>query len=182
MLQIRGRRTRLADKEVKMRLDLTPDQASEMEWLLKQTLGDMSHEIAATDNARYRAQLVDRRNSLRAVADELHARHDGPEASTTESASVDNTGPDRAPQRVWTVEVIFTEDADRTRADARLRGGEAEWHGWGRARRNPVDPDVPMIGEELATARALSDLSHQLLDQAAHKIERFEGHPVHLYG
>jgi hypothetical protein len=165
-----------------MHLDMTPDQASEMEQLLSTTLGDMSHEIAATDNAHYRALLVERRNSLRAVADELHASCDGLEVSTTESASGDKADTGRPPQRVWTMEVIFTEDADRTRADARLRGGEGVWHGWGRARRNTEDPDVPMIGEELATARALSDISHQLLDEAANKIERFEGHPVHLYG
>ncbi|HZQ59520.1 MAG TPA: dsRBD fold-containing protein, partial [Acidimicrobiales bacterium] len=56
--------------------------------------------------------------------------------------------------RVWTVEIVFTEDEDHTRADARLIAGRREFSGWGRARRNPADPDVPMIGEELAAARA----------------------------
>ena len=42
------------------------------------------------------------------------------------------------------------------------------------ARRNPLDPRV-RIGEELAAARALSDLAHKLFDVAANAIERFEG-------
>jgi len=83
--------------------------------------------------------------------------------------------------RVWTVEIIFTEDEDCTRADARLRAGEREFTGWGRARRNPSDPDVPAIGEELAAARALADLTHRLVHEAADAVERFEGHPVQLH-
>lgn len=84
-------------------------------------------------------------------------------------------------ERVWTVEILFTEDEDRTRADARLQAGRRQLHGWGRAKRNPDDPDVPVVGEELAAARALSDLTHQLIHQAADAIEEFEGHPVQLH-
>ena len=84
-------------------------------------------------------------------------------------------------QRVWTVEIIFTEDSDRTRADARLHADGRDISGWGRARRNPTDPDVPAIGEELAAARALADLSHQLVYEAADAIEGFEGRPVQLH-
>jgi hypothetical protein len=80
--------------------------------------------------------------------------------------------------RMWTVEIVLTEDENRTRADAQLRAGARTLHGWGHARRNPVDPNVPAIGEELATARALSDLTDQLVHLAAHTIEAFEGHPV----
>lgn len=83
---------------------------------------------------------------------------------------------------MWTIEIIFTEDEDRTVAHARMRAGDRELVGWGRSRRNPVDPDVPAIGEELAAARALSDLSHRLVHEAADAIERFEGHPVVLQG
>jgi hypothetical protein len=84
--------------------------------------------------------------------------------------------------RVWTVEVVFTEDADRTRADTVLDVGDLRIHGWGRARRRPGDPDVPAIGEELAAARALADLAHQLLQHAADSIGAFEGHPVNVHG
>ena len=85
-------------------------------------------------------------------------------------------------KRVWTIEVDFTEDGDQTRADVILQVGDRRFHGGGRARRKPADPDVPRIGEELAAARALSDLSHQLLHAAAQEIESFEGRPVTLHG
>jgi len=81
---------------------------------------------------------------------------------------------------VWTISIVFDEDEDMTRADAYLRGAPEEHHGWGRARRNPRDPDRPAVGEEIAAARALSDLAHQLLDRAAKVIETWEEHPVHL--
>jgi hypothetical protein len=82
----------------------------------------------------------------------------------------------------WTVEIVFSEDEDKTRADAVLSGSPDSVQGWGRARRNPVDPDVPAVGEEIAAARALGDLAHHLLDQAAHRIESWEGREVHLTG
>jgi len=80
----------------------------------------------------------------------------------------------------WTVEIVFSEDEDKTRADAVLTGSPDSLQGWGRARRNPIDPDVPAVGEEIAAARALSDLAHHLLDQAAHRIESWEGREVDL--
>jgi len=80
----------------------------------------------------------------------------------------------------WTVEVIISEDEDKTRADAILTGGVEALEGWGRARRNPADPSMPAVGEEIAAARALSDLAHHLLEEAANRIESWEGHPVHL--
>ncbi|MGD9704264.1 MAG: DUF1876 domain-containing protein [Acidimicrobiia bacterium] len=82
---------------------------------------------------------------------------------------------------VWTVTITFREDDESTRADAVIGGAGFDLEGWGRARRNPVDPDVPMIGEEVAAARALTDLAHHLLDRAAHSIESWEGRPVHLH-
>jgi hypothetical protein len=80
----------------------------------------------------------------------------------------------------WRIEVVFTEDADRTRADAVLEFAGERFHGFGQARRAPEDPNVPVIGEELAAARGLSDLSHQLMEAAAARIETFEGHAVEL--
>lgn len=83
-------------------------------------------------------------------------------------------------RRVWTVEIAFTEDENRTRADALLDTGVRQVTGWGRSRRNPDDPDVPAIGEELAAARALSELAHHLVHDAAAAIEDFEGRPINL--
>ena len=85
------------------------------------------------------------------------------------------------PEQNWRVIVSFTEDADRTRADAILELASQKFHGFGQAKRAPGDPTVPVIGEELAAARALSDLSHQLLEAAADRIGSFEGHPVNLH-
>jgi hypothetical protein len=79
------------------------------------------------------------------------------------------------------IELAFTEDGDHTRADALLTLGGQSFHGFGRARRAPGDPSVPVIGEDLAAARALSALSHQLVDAATERVEAFEGHPVRLH-
>ena len=86
------------------------------------------------------------------------------------------------PEHIWRVNVTFTEDDDRTRADAILELASARFHGFGQAKRAPDDPSIPVIGEELAAARALSHLSHQLLEAAAERIESFEGRPVKVHG
>jgi len=86
------------------------------------------------------------------------------------------------PEPSWHINVSFTEDADRTGADAILELATQKFHGFGQAKRAPGDPTVPVIGEELAAARALSDLSHQLLEAAVDRIESFEGHPVNVHG
>jgi hypothetical protein len=52
-----------------------------------------------------------------------------------------------------------------------LRGDHFE--STGKARRNPADPPMPLVGEELAVARALQELSSQLIEAAQDKIEKF---------
>lgn len=87
--------------------------------------------------------------------------------------------------RTWTVEVTITEDEDdrRTRAVAVLRTeARPQVRGEGVARRAPRDREVPEIGDELATARALADLAYQLLDVTAADIEAVVHRPVHLSG
>jgi hypothetical protein len=80
----------------------------------------------------------------------------------------------------WTVQVDIDEHEGSTRAVARLREGDTEsLTGTGLARLNPSDRDVPEIGDELAVARALSELSHRLLDVAARAIEERSGVPAH---
>lgn len=74
--------------------------------------------------------------------------------------------------KTWTVQVTIDEEGDDTRADAVLSlENKMEMHGRGMSRRNPRDESEPRIGDELATARALSDLAHQLLAAAATDIE-----------
>lgn len=71
----------------------------------------------------------------------------------------------------WTVGVSVDEHDDCTRATAWLVWDERDVTGVGLARRNPADPDVPVIGDELAVARALSDLARRLLALTAADIE-----------
>lgn len=81
----------------------------------------------------------------------------------------------------WTVVIDIDEHDGQTRAVARLDAhGAKGLVGTGLARCNPADRDVPEIGDELAAARALSDLGHRLLDTAAGDIEQIVRRPVHL--
>jgi hypothetical protein len=78
------------------------------------------------------------------------------------------------------VEITFEEDADHTQARATLELRGVRFVGFGRARRNPTDPNVPVVGEELAAARALSDLAHKLVEAAAEVVNEQAGRPAHL--
>jgi len=74
--------------------------------------------------------------------------------------------------RRWTVEVFVGENDGRTYAEAALHDDIGNHVvGTGRAKVNPADPDVPEIGDEIAVARALTDLGHRLLNTAAGDIE-----------
>lgn len=83
----------------------------------------------------------------------------------------------------WSVDIFVDEDDGRTYAEARLHTG-ADTHliGVGRARLNPADDDIPEIGDELAVARALTDLGHRLLLTAAADISAVTGDRVRLPG
>ena len=84
--------------------------------------------------------------------------------------------------KTWTVQILLGEDEDTTQADAVLEmQGKEQLRGHGTSQRNPDDPSVPMIGEELATARALSDLAHQLLTVCARDIESSTRTPASLH-
>ena len=75
------------------------------------------------------------------------------------------------PTTSWHIDVEIDEDDTETRAELTLRladGGEMQARGM--AQRNPSDKPQPRIGEEIATARALSDLTHQLINKAASEI------------
>ncbi|MFZ5845968.1 MAG: DUF1876 domain-containing protein [Actinomycetota bacterium] len=85
--------------------------------------------------------------------------------------------------KTWHVDIYIGEREGQTHAEARLRRGEnVTLTGIGSARLNPTDRDIPEIGDELATARALSDLAHKLLHAAADDIEAItHEHPVRLH-
>ncbi|HET9093154.1 MAG TPA: hypothetical protein VFN50_12140 [Acidimicrobiales bacterium] len=54
-----------------MDLTLTEEQARELSSLIDGALGELSHEIADTDNAHFRVSLVERRKRLSEVGDAL---------------------------------------------------------------------------------------------------------------
>jgi len=83
--------------------------------------------------------------------------------------------------KTWTVRIDIGEHEGRTRAVAHLQTRDSDHLvGVGSARLNPTDRDVPEIGDELAAARALSDLGHRLLDAAIDDVEQVSGGPAHL--
>lgn len=82
----------------------------------------------------------------------------------------------------WRVDVYISErDDDTTHAEARLTTGTGTLHADGVARRDPHDSPVPEIGDELATARALSALGQRLLRTTAEDIEAITHEVVHLH-
>jgi len=57
-----------------MKIELTDAQAADLAEFLRWALGDLSSEIAGTDNAAYRDGLRDRRASLEGVLELLSAQ------------------------------------------------------------------------------------------------------------
>jgi len=83
--------------------------------------------------------------------------------------------------KTWKVEIFIGEQDKRTYAEARLMPGQqVTLTGTGVARLSPEDRDVPEIGDELAVARALSELAHRLLHAAADDIEQLTHETVNL--
>lgn len=81
----------------------------------------------------------------------------------------------------WVVEVLLHEDGTRTAATAKLSGPDAPaLVDRGYARRHPDDPPVARIGEEVAVARALISLAHDLLNKANADIEAVTRQSAHL--
>lgn len=72
-----------------------------------------------------------------------------------------------------TLSIHIEEDDTDTTATAVLELRGDRFEATGKARRNPIDPVKPVIGEELAIARALRRLESQITDAAEEKIERF---------
>ncbi|HUZ10292.1 MAG TPA: hypothetical protein VMU76_09010 [Acidimicrobiales bacterium] len=56
-----------------MNLDIGEEQASELRAVLDEVLGDISSEIADTDNSEYRVILRGRRDRIREIRDQLGA-------------------------------------------------------------------------------------------------------------
>jgi Domain of unknown function (DUF1876) len=76
------------------------------------------------------------------------------------------------------VDVLIEEHEERTRAKARLSWAGRDFVGVGLARLDPADEPVARIGDELAIARALSDLSNQLMALTSTDIQASTHQPV----
>lgn len=70
----------------------------------------------------------------------------------------------------WNAHVFLYEHENTTQARVVLDTGTATLNGEGLARRNPDDPLVPEIGDELAVGRALIELGERLIRAAGEDI------------
>lgn len=83
-------------------------------------------------------------------------------------------------ERRWQVNLAIVERGGQTFAHATLVGDGPPLESDGGARRNPRDSDVPLIGDEVAAARALHQLADALLKAAAADIGAADGASVQL--
>ncbi len=75
--------------------------------------------------------------------------------------------------REFTINIRIDEDDTNTLVFAEMDMRGDHFEAIGRARRNVQDRPMPVVGEELAAARALGDLALQVMEAAQVKIEQF---------
>jgi hypothetical protein len=84
--------------------------------------------------------------------------------------------------RQWSVQIFVGEADGYTYAEAALCDDIGNRvRGTGHARLSPADHDVPEIGDEIAVARALHDLSRRLLKVAEDDVESLTHEKVALH-
>jgi hypothetical protein len=83
-------------------------------------------------------------------------------------------------RRTVAIDLRLQEDSDHCEAVATMRTTLGAMTATGRAQRHPADPVSPMIGEELAIARALGHLADQLELAARAGIDARVANPSHL--
>lgn len=82
----------------------------------------------------------------------------------------------------WRVQVTLSHEGPETTAQAVLVAGNPDHLGAvGRARLNPEDTAVEVIGDEVAVARALRRLADRLIDTAEDEISEHTGHSAHVH-
>ncbi len=80
--------------------------------------------------------------------------------------------------KTYQIDVLIEEREERTRAKVRLSWAGKKFVGVGLARLDPADEPVAQIGDELAIARALSDLANQLFALTSTDIQVSTHEPV----
>lgn len=83
----------------------------------------------------------------------------------------------------WDVRISVVESGGSTTAEAMVMNGPPEsLRAVGHARKSPEDLEVPLIGDEIAAARALRRLADRLLDVAEGDVSAAVGHKAHVHG
>lgn len=115
-------------------------------------------------------------------AGDIPAQQPSPAPAEPDQPATDQPPTAQPPRHVktWQVQVSLFESGDETTAHAVLAAEVPGIEARGSARRNPHDPPVPEIGDEVAVARALRRLSDRLLGAASEDISALEGHRVTL--
>lgn len=104
----------------------------------------------------------------------------GPDAHV-EQGEVAAAGPE-AVATTWRVQVTLLRQGPETTAQAVLVVGDPDHlDAVGRARRNPADTEVAVIGDEVAVARALRRLADRLIDTAEERITDRTGTNAHVH-
>lgn len=80
----------------------------------------------------------------------------------------------------WWLDLLLTEENGVTRAEVELDTGDTRLTAHGEARLHPGEPNVPEIGDELATARALANLGRQLIHTTDADLESLLGEPAQI--
>ncbi|MFC8801141.1 dsRBD fold-containing protein [Promicromonospora sp. NPDC057138] len=82
----------------------------------------------------------------------------------------------------WDVRITVVESGGSTTAEATVMSGPPDaLRAVGHARKAPGDPEVPLIGDEIAAGRALRRLADRLLTVAEADVSAAIGHKAHLH-
>ena len=82
----------------------------------------------------------------------------------------------------WDVRITVVESGGSTTAEATVMNGPPDaLRAVGHARRSPDDPEVPLIGDEIAAGRALRRLADRLLTVAEQDVSAAVGHKAHVH-
>ena len=82
----------------------------------------------------------------------------------------------------WDVRITVVESGGSTTAEATVMNGPPDaLRAVGHARKSPGDPEVPLIGDEIAAGRALRRLADRLLAVAEQDVSAAVGHQAHVH-
>ncbi|GAB2496953.1 hypothetical protein GCM10027063_40070 [Promicromonospora xylanilytica] len=96
--------------------------------------------------------------------------------------STERTEPRQGRALTWDVRITLVESGGSTTAEATVMNGPSDaLRGVGHARKAPEDPEVPLIGDELAAGRALRRLADRLLAVAEQDVSAAVGHKAHVH-